>query len=413
MIFNYFISFCRANRIKIAILILSISLYFALSVSLLTLNNSLPEVASLPFKKIGVQTIVQRSGLIPEQMSGVIFPHSNGPLYPDDVEKLDKLDFVESADSGLYFWYFGDVYKNVFGVTENGPVFSDLLKQNIEEGYFSLSGHNILITKDFAQKNHLTLGAKINFDQEPFTVSAILRTNLSGNIIPADVYMSLSDSQDLAARSPEMQKAYKFMNKNFVNVVALNINPNWRGDIEATIKGLNKDYLIFSEKTFSRQVADQVKLISSLGKIIFISLGFVMIIIFSLLTVYNFKTRAKEIAVLRMIGWSIKDLKRQFITESAVLLIAALVIGNILGAVTLIFLSRQQVTMELPWELSARPHFLPQENAINRIITANLPVHYDPLLFIALSFGFFLIFGIIYYLSFRRIKNIKPSNYLK
>ena len=413
MIFNYFISFCRANRIKIAVLILSISLYFALSVSLLTLNNSLPEVASLPFKKIGVQTIVQRSGLIPEHMSGAIFPHSNGPLYLDEVVKLDKLAFVESADSGLYFWYFGVVYKNVFGVNEMGPVFSGLLKQNIEQGNFSFSGHNILITKDFAQKNHLALGAKINFDQEPFTVSGILQTNLSGNIIPADVYMSLADSQDLAARSFEMQKAYKFRNKNFVNVVVLNINPNWRGDIEATIKGLNKDYLIFSEKTFSREVADQVKIISSLGKIVFVGLGLVMLIIFSLLTIYNFKTRAKEIAVLRMIGWSIKDLKRQFMTESAILLSVALFIGNILGAIALIFLSRQQVTMELPWELSARPHFLPQENAINRVITANLPVHYDPLLFLAVSFGFFLIFSLIYYLSFQRIKSIKPSNYLK
>ena len=54
MIFNYFISFCKANKIKIAVLIFSISLYFALAVSLLALNNSLPEVVSLPFKKIGL-----------------------------------------------------------------------------------------------------------------------------------------------------------------------------------------------------------------------------------------------------------------------------------------------------------------------------------------------------------------------
>lgn len=413
MIFNYFISFFRTNKIKITVLILSIGLYFALSVSLLALNTSLPEVASLPFKKIGVQTIVQKSGLIPEQMTGAIFPHSNGPISPDEAAKLTKLDFVESSDSGLYFWYFGDVYKNVFGVNENGSVFPNLLKKNIEAGSFSLSDRHVLITKDFAQKNHLTLNDKINFGQETFTVSAILQSNLSGNIIPADVYMSLSDSQDLVAASPEMQKAYKLTDKNFVNLVALNANPNWRGDKEIAIKNLDKDYLIFSEKTFSQEVADQVKIISSLGKIVFIGLGLVMLVIFSLLTMYNFKTREKEIAVLRMIGWGMKDLKKQFIAESAVLLTVALVIGNILGAGVLVFLSRQKVTMELPWELSARPHFLPEENAINRIVTANLPVHYDPLLFAIVSFGFLFIFGAIYYLAFRRIENIKPANYLK
>jgi ABC-type lipoprotein release transport system permease subunit len=382
-------------------------------VSLLALNSSLPEVASLPFKKIGVQTIVQKSGLIPDHMAGAIFPHSNGPMYPDEVAKLNKLDFVQSSDTGLYFWYFGDAYKNVFGVNENGPVFSGLLKQNIEEGKFSLTGHSVLVTRDFVQRNNLNLGGKINFGQEVFTVSAILRSNLSGNIIPADVYMAFADSQKIAAESPEMQKTYKFTGANFVNLVALNTNPDWQGDKDAAIKGLDKDYLIFSEKTFSKEVSDQVKIISTLGKVVFAGLGIVMLVIFGLLTLYNFKTREKEIAVLRIIGWSLGDLKRQFVAEGAILLVASLMIGNILGVAALAFMGRQKVTMELPWELSARPHFLPQENAIDRVITANLPVHYNPLLFLAVSFGFLLIFGAIYYLAFQRIRDIKPSNYLK
>jgi ABC-type antimicrobial peptide transport system permease subunit len=114
-----------------------------------------------------------------------------------------------------------------------------------------------------------------------------------------------------------------------------------------------------------------------------------------------------------MIGWGLNDLKKQFITESMILLAVALSVGNILSIAALAFLSRQSVTMELPWELSARPHFLPQENAIDRVISTNLPVHYDLLLSVVATLAFFLIFGIIYYLSFQRIKNIKPSNYLK
>jgi len=392
---------------------LSIGLYFAFAVSLLALNASLPEVISLPFKKIGVQTIVQKSGVIPGKMTGAIFPHSNGPIYPDEVKNLNTLDFVQNSDTGLYFWYFGNAFKNVFGVNENGSVFSGLLKQNIEEGKFSLSDRAVLITKDFAQKNHLTLGDKIHFGRETFTVSAILQSNLSGNIIPADVYMSLGESQKIVAGSVEMQKSYTFPNASFVNLVALNANPNWQGDKEAVIKGLDKDYLIFSEKTFSKEVSDQVKLISSLGKVVFVGIGIVMLILFSLLTMYNFKTREKEIAVLRMIGWSLKDLKKQFISENAILLAVAIIAGNIFGAVALTFLARQKVTMELPWEFSARPHFMPQENSIDRVITANLPVHYNVLLFLAVSVGFLIVFGMVYYLAFHRIKNIKPSNYLK
>jgi len=413
MIFNYFISFCRANKIKTAVLIVSIGLYFALAVSLLALDKILPKLASLPFEKIGVQTIVQKTGVIPEHMTGVIFPHSNGPIYSKEITNLNNLDFVESADTGLYFWYFGDVYKNAFGVDENGPVFARLLKQNIAEGSFSLADHKVLVTKDFAQKNNISLGDEISFGQEIFTVSALLRSNVSGNIVPADVYMSLPDSQNLAFNSSEMKRAYKFANSNFTNVVALNSNPNWQGDKEKLIKNLDKDLIVFSQKTFSKEVADQLKVISSLGKIVFAGLGLVMLVIFSLLAMYNFKTREKEIAILRMIGWELKDLKKQFIAEGMILLTIALIIGNIVSLVVLAFLKTQRVTMELPWELSARPHFMPQENAIDRVISAHLPVHFDPVMSVATTFIFFLIFGIIYYVSFQRIKNIKPSNYLK
>ena len=413
MILNYFISFCRANKVKIVVLVISIGLYFTLAVTLLALDKILPELAALPFEKIGVQTIVQKGGVIPEHMTGGIFPHSNGPIYSDEITKLNNLDFVESSDKGLYFWYFGDVYKNTFGVDENGPVFANLLKQNIEVGSFALSDHQVLVTKDFAQKKDLSLGDKISFGQEIFSVSAILRSNVSGNIVPADVYMSLPDSQNLAYKSSEMKRAYKFSNSNFINVVALNSNPNWQGDKEKMVKNLDKDFIVFSQKTFSKEVAEQLKVISSLGKVVFVGLGFVMLVIFSLLAMYNFKTREKEIAVLRMVGWELKDLRKQFISEGMILLAVALIVGNIISFVVLAFLKTQSVTMELPWELSARPHFMPQENAIDRVISANLPVRFDPVISAFITLIFFLVFGIIYYISFQRIKNIKPSNYLK
>jgi len=66
------------------------------------------------------------------------------------------------------------------------------------------------------------------------------------------------------------------------------------------------------------------------------------------------------------------------------------------------------VSMELPWDISARPHFLPKENAIERVVTSNIPVHYDPLLMLSLSAGFLLIFFVISIVLFGKLRNIKP-----
>jgi putative ABC transport system permease protein len=130
VIYSYFISFCKANKIKVIILILSVAVYFSLSIVLATLNNALPEIASLPFQKIGVGVVVQKTGQIPSQMTGAIFPHSNGPIYENKLTKLSKLDFVQSQDSGLYFWYFGDQYfKTALGVKQDSSTFYNLFSR--------------------------------------------------------------------------------------------------------------------------------------------------------------------------------------------------------------------------------------------------------------------------------------------
>ncbi len=396
------------------LLIVSVAVYFALTVVLATLNNTLPEVASLPFKKIGVGVVVQKTGQIPASMVGAIFPHSNGPMYQDELLELSKLDFVQNSDHGLYFWYFGDQYfKTALGVEADSLLFSNLLKQNIEQGEFNVSENKALITADFAQKNYLVLGSEINFDENTFTVAGILKPNVSGNIIPADIYVNLGKAQEVVLNSAEMQRIYEFKDKNFVNVVTMGADPKWQGDKEETIKKLDKDYIVFSEKTFNKEVLEQIKLVSSLGKIMFVVLGIFLLIIFSLLVGYNFKTREKEIATLRMIGWGFGDLKRQFISEGFILLVVALLFGNVLAIGSLFILSHQKISMELPWEISAKPHFLPQENAIDRTITTNLPIHFDLWMFVWISFIFLIIFGIVNYIAFQRLKNIKPAKFLK
>lgn len=414
MIFNYFVSFYKSNKLRIAILISSIAIYFALTIVILSLNQSLPQIAALPFKSIGVSTVVQKTGQLPESMQGAIFPHSNGPIYQEELLKLKNLAFAQSSDAGLYFWYFDDqFFKTVLGISNQGSILSKLLKDNIEEGEYSLQKNEILVTADFAKKNELTIGSKVTFENEQFTVAAILQANITGNIIPADIYMNLNKAQAISNSSKEMRRVYKFKNSDFINILVIKTNPKWIGDKEALIQKIDKDYLIFSEKTFNKEIVGQIALISTISQTMFGVLGVILLIVFSLLILYNFKTREKEIAILRMIGWSFSDLRKQFVAESALLVGISLIVGNVLALLSLLLLKQQTITMELPWELSAKPHFLPQENNINRIISTNLPIDFQPWLFIGLSIVFFVFFGCISYLVFNRIKKLKPAEYLK
>ncbi len=149
-------------------------------------------------------------------------------------------------------------------------------------------------------------------------------------------------------------------------------------------------------------------MVSTSGKVTFAILGFVLALAFGLMVVYNLKTRQGEVAILRILGWKIADLKWHFIGESLVMLLAAIATGNVLAALGISMLGRMTVSMELPWDISARPHFLSEENAIERVVTSNIPVHYDPVLVAALSAGFLLVLLGISLVLFVKLKKIKP-----
>ena len=414
MMTEYFLSFIRANKVKSVVLCLSLAVYFGMMIIAATLHRSIPEIARLPLQNIGVQTIVQKTGEIPGQMVGAIFPHSNAPIFLEQFTRLKGLPFVEEADIGLYFWYFDNLFfKAALGLDPQKGILKAILKKNVAKGTLDLGRGRIVITAAFSSKHNLEVGKTVAMGEKVFSITGILRPNISGNIIPADIYMAQADGLAVVRDSAEMQKIYGLDDNNFGNVVLLRGDPNWQGDKEKLIKELDNKLLVFSEKTFTKKITDQLGFISAAGRLLFLILGAILAIAFGLLTAFNLKSREREIAVLRMIGWRIADLKKQFISENLIILSVAIFVGSGLSLAGLFMLARQTISMELPWDISARPHFLPEENSIERVVSANLPVHFDPQIFLAAAIGFLLLFLAVSLFSFRRIKRIKPLEFMK
>jgi ABC-type lipoprotein release transport system permease subunit len=408
----YFYSFVKNNKTKLSLLVLSIAVYFALALSAITLHKSIPEIAAMPFKGIGVQSVVQKNGKIPEKMIGAIFPHSNAPISAEEADKLSRLEFVEGYDKGLYLWHFDKSYfKAALGIEAGPGIFAEILKKNILQGEFDIANENIVIMDDFARKHGISLSDEIPISGVRHKVKGILKTNMTGNIIPADIYMNLTSAVEIAGNSEEMKKVYQFPDGNFSNVILLRTDPLWKGSKEKEIKTIGKDFIVFSEKTFTGEIAKQLSLISGAGRTIFAVMGIVLVTAFCLMVISGVKSREKEIALLRMLGWRIKDIKRHFISESFMLLSLSMATGNILAFAALKILSLRTVSMELPWDISAKPHFLPEENSIERVVQSTIPVHYDYMTFALLSIAFLLLFLAINYALFYKLKNIKPFEY--
>jgi len=414
MMLSYIYAYISSNKIKSFLMIFSLSIYF-LAVSLaVTMSGSINEVAALPMKSIGAETVVQKSGKIPNQMSGAIFPHSNAPIYTDEIKKITAAPFVTGYDSALYFWYFDSSYfKSVLGVHLDKGIYAEILKHSLTGGVYPVDGKSVLVTEDFAQKNSLGLGSVVEMGGESFTVCGILRSQFNGNIAPADIYMDIRQAQAVAGNSVEMKTLYSISDTDFYNMVVLKTDPLWQGDRDEVIKSYGSNYLVFGEHSFKNEIKDQLVLMSSSASLAFTILGVLLAIGFSVMTYYGIKSRENEIALLRMLGWKFNALRNHFVGESMLTVVCSLLLGNVLYALSFLYLSGMKVTMELPWDISAKPHFLPSENNIERIITAPLPLNFDILSYLSINMGMAAACAVLTFLVLFRLKNIKPAEFYR
>ncbi len=413
MMIRYMTSYFLSQRYKTTALVVSLSIYFAVLLIAFVLLRAIPDIAALPLKSIGVQTIVQKTGEIPEQMIGVVFPHSNAPISEEEYQKLSTLEFTESAEAVLFFWFFDESYfKAVSGIKPESDV-AKLIIDNSPNTVDSLRLNDAIITSSLSERQNLAIGDSIVIGHMTFTVRDVLEKHPSANIVASDIYISFQSAFDLATASPQITNLYSDISQTVGNVVLLKTNPSVMVDKETAVKDINKKLIVFSEQSFTEEVNDQLALVSNAGQTLLGIVGTLLIIAFCLLVFYNLKTRETEIATLRKIGWKLADLRLQFGAESAIILATSLLLGNVMAFIGFQYLKQTTIELALPWDITAKPHFLMEENAIDRTIEAALPVNYEPIIAVLASGAMFAFFISISLLIFQQLKNIKPYDMAK
>jgi putative ABC transport system permease protein len=126
----------------------------------------------------------------------------------------------------------------------------------------------------------------------------------------------------------------------------------------------------------------------------------------------NVAERAREIGVLRAVGWTNRDVVSQLVAESVIQCLAAGLLGLAIALAVSFGLSFMTVSIPIPWELSPIPHFLPGGG--DQIFkTLRLPVHVPwALAFLAILLSTFI--GVVTGgLLGRHVSRIKPSEVLR
>jgi ABC-type antimicrobial peptide transport system permease subunit len=394
--------------------VLGLSIGIALLVILNALSMAYRQAAHAPLKEIGADITVQRPGDVPKDLAGAVFPCSAVTIRKEEVEKIRSLPGIRGMGKAVLLWVFDTKQAwIVLGIEQNNTIGPAVLRSAVTEGRFLADGKpEALVEADYARQFGIGVGETISVNGSQFPVVGLLDASRAPKMAVANLYLPLADAEALAASSKNLQSVSPFAPGD-VNLLFIKADQQKITPLAASLKEiLGKKATVATPESFLKllgslfALSDKFTLAASLIAII------VAVLIAFKTMAGNIAERAREIGVLKAVGWTNRNVVTQLLAESVVQCLLAGILGLLIALVVSFGLSFMKVSIPIPWDLAPTPHFLPGGG--DQIFkTLNLPVQIPWTL---ASFAVLLsviIGGLTGGLLGRHVAKIKPSEVLR
>ena len=394
--------------------ILGLSIGIALLIILNALSMAYRQAAHAPLEAIGADISVQRSGNVPKDLAGAVFPCSAVTLRKAEVEKIRALPGIRGIGTAVLLWVF-DPNRAwiVLGIEQNNSVGPAILRSAVTEGRFLQEGNaEAMVEVAYARQFGIKVGDTISVAEKQYPVVGLVDASQSAKIAVANVYLPMVEAQNLAVSSKQLQSVSPY-DPGDVNILFIKADQEKITDLAASMKNiLGKNATVATPDSFLKllgslfALSDKFTLAASLIAIL------VAVLIAFKTMAGNIAERAREIGVLKAVGWTNRNVVIQLLMESVVQCFLAGILGLLIALVVAFGLSFMKVNIPIPWDMAPNPHFLPGGG--DQIYkTLRLPIQVPWTL---ASFAFVLsivIGGLTGGLLGRQIGKIKPSEVLR
>lgn len=394
--------------------ILGLSIGIALLIILNALSMAYRQAAHAPLKEIGADITVQRPGDVPKDLAGAVFPCSAVTIRQSEVEKIQGLPGIRGVGKALLLWVF-DPNRAwiVLGIERNNTIGPAILRSSVTEGRFIEEGKSeALVEVAYARQFGIKLGDTISVADKKFPVVGFIDASRAAKIAVANVYLPLAEAQQMAASSKGLQSVSPY-DPGDVNLLFIKADQEKITPLAASLKDiLGKKATVATPDSFLKllgslfALSDKFTLAASLIAII------VAILIAFKTMAGNIAERAREIGVLKAVGWTNRNVVTQLLMESVVQCFLAGILGLLIALVVAFGLGFMKVNIPIPWDMAPTPHFLPGGG--DQIFkTLRLPIHV-PWTLALFSFVLSIVIGgMTGALLGRQIAKIKPSEVLR
>ena len=193
-----------------------------------------------------------------------------------------------------------------------------------------------------------------------------------GKVVRADVYMALAPAQVSRGRGPDGAGALSVRPRRRQPAAGQGRPPASRSVVDKIVTLLGKKGIVSSELSFREALSGVLFLSQRMGLIVAVVIGAFAAAFVLRATASAIQERRRELAVLQAIGWRWRHIRRQVLIENARAggrrrraRHPAGLRSRALGHIS--------VTLDLPWDLSSTPHFIP-EATLDRTQTITVPI---------------------------------------
>ena len=338
---------------RTVLLVGGIALAATLVAMLDILGRGFADVATVPFRNLGADLIVQRSTIeraVPKAM-GIMLPYSAQPILPDELARLAAEPGISRAEGFVLLWNFGaGRFYSISGIplAPKAPALGPArVREWLIKGRVPTPGSNeILVERHYGAFYRLDPGSTVELGDKPFTVVGVVEIKEGSQIAASNFYMDIDQARTLGGLAADS------VNQVFLKVTDMADTEN----VKRRIAGWMPRASVASPGTMLQLFGGVSQAIGRFGPLAVGVGALVALALGAALVLGVVSERRRDLALLSVLGWSQTQVRRQITIEMIVQGFFAGLIAVALIALGLKIIGQIPITL---------PGSLPGENPVD------------------------------------------------
>jgi putative ABC transport system permease protein len=331
---------------RTALFVGGIALALALVVMLDILGRAFADLATVPFRNLGADLIVQRTATqaaLPKQM-GIILPYSAQPITGDELQRLSAQPGVAQAAGFVLLWNLGaGRFFSVSGIPmdQRAPAIGPGRARDwLLQGRLPRPGtQEVLVERHYGAFFRLNPGSSVVIGAQSFEVVGVVDIKEGSQIVASNFYLDIGEARALASLPPDL------INQVFLKLADMGETESVKRGIAAWLPQAS----VTSPGTMLQLFGSVSQTIGQFRWVAVVAGAAASLALCASLVFGNLIERRREIAIVRTIGWTRAQVRRQIAVEMAVQGLLGGMLALVLVAIGVDLLA--QVTVSLPLSL--------------------------------------------------------------